>query len=349
MQHHRGAVFALVSALLFGASVPLAKLLVGNIDPWLLAGLLYLGSGLGLLALRPALQSAGLARETRLPRGDLGWLAGAILAGGIVGPVLLFFGLRTTPGTTASLLLTLEAVLTALVAWFVFHEGFDRRIAVGMAAIAAGAAALAWQGSLGWDGLLGPLLIALACLAWALDNNLTRKVSLSDPVQIAMLKGLVAGAVNTSFALAQGAPWPAAGLAGGAALLGLVGYGLSLILFVLALRHLGAARTGAYFSTAPFIGAALAVPLLADPLTLQLLVGGALMALGVWLHLTERHDHWHVHEPLAHAHAHTHDEHHHHLHGPGDPPGEPHAHWHVHMPLRHRHPHFPDAHHAHRH
>lgn len=349
MGRHHGPALALVSALLFGASVPLAKLLVGDVEPWLLAGLLYLGSGLGLLILRPALRRAGAARDEPLSRRDLGWLGAAILAGGIIGPVLLVLGLRATPGTTASLLLTLEGVLTALVAWFVFRESFDRRIAIGMAVIATGAAVLAWQGAVDLRGLVGPLLISLACLAWALDNNLTRKVSLSDPVQIAMLKGLVAGAVNTGLAVALGASFPGAGLVAAAALVGLLGYGLSLVLFVLALRHVGAARTGAYFSTAPFVGAALAVPLLGDPLTLQLLAAGALMGLGVWLHLTERHDHWHAHEPMAHAHVHSHDAHHRHGHGPDDPPGDPHAHRHVHAPLRHKHPHFPDAHHTHGH
>jgi drug/metabolite transporter (DMT)-like permease len=349
MPGREGAALALLSALLFGASVPFAKLLLGDVDPWLLAGLLYLGSGLGLLALRPILRRHAAAQDAPLSRRDLGWLGGAVLAGGIAGPVLLVLGLHGTPGSAASLLLTLEGVFTALLAWFVFRESFDWRIAAGMLAIAAGALVLGWQGELDLRELVGPVLIALACLAWAIDNNLTRKVSLGDPLRIAMLKGLVAGTVNTAIALALGATRPGATFVAAAGLVGLLGYGLSLVLFVLALRHVGAARTGAYFATAPFVGAALAVPLLGEAVTVQLLGAGALMGVGVWLHLTERHDHEHVHEPIAHAHRHTHDLHHHHAHGPGDPPGEPHTHWHVHAPLRHKHPHFPDAHHAHGH
>ena len=340
-------LLALAAALLFGASTPLAKLLLGTVDPWALAAILYLGSGLGLFVVR----LFGRRGEAALRRADLPWLAGAILSGGLVGPVLLMLGLARTPGNTASLLLTLEGVATALIAWFAFRENFDRRIALGMAFIVAGSVALAWRGGFDAGGLLGPLAIAGACVAWGLDNNLTRKVSLADPMQIAMLKGLVAGPVSLALAVAQGAAlpsWPA--LAGGA-LVGFLGYGLSLACFVLALRGLGSARTGAYFSIAPFAGALLAVPLLHEPLTAQVVAGGALMAIGVWLHLTERHEHDHEHEALEHAHRHTHDIHHQHLHAATDPAGEPHVHRHVHTRLRHRHrhPHTPDSHHQHRH
>jgi drug/metabolite transporter (DMT)-like permease len=344
-----GASLALSAAALFGVSTPLAKLLLGEIDPWMLAALLYLGSGLGLGAYRLAGPRAAGRAEAPLTRRDWRWLGAAILAGGVVGPVCLMLGLTQTQAATASLLLNLEGVATALIAWFVFRENFDARIALGMAAIVAGAAVLSWQGTAAMGGLAGPLYVTAACVAWAIDNNLTRKVALSDPVEIAMWKGLIAGAVNLALALGQGAKLPEVGAALAAGLVGLSGYGISIALFVVALRHVGTARTGAYFSTAPFLGAVVAVLWLGDAMTLQLALAGGLMTVGVWLHLTERHAHEHEHAVLDHSHRHSHDAHHRHEHEPGVEPGEPHTHWHHHGPLRHAHPHFPDAHHTHRH
>ena len=346
-----GAMAALAAALLFGASTPVAKLLVGEIQPWMLAAILYLGSGIGLLLIRLAVRGprARSPEAASLAGRDWLWLGGAILFGGVIGPVLLMFGLAETPAATASLLLNLEGVTTAIIAWVLFRENVDRRIAGGMAAIVAGAAMLSWQGSATFLGLLGPLAIAGACLAWGIDNNLTRKVSLSDAVQIAMLKGLVAGAVNLVLALAQGLPLPTLPLALAAGFVGLLGYGLSLVLFVIALRSLGTARTGAYFSTAPFAGAVIGVVAVGEAITGALVVAGLLMAVGVWLHLTERHEHEHEHEPMEHTHRHRHDAHHWHAHGADDPPGEPHTHRHAHGRLRHVHPHYPDAHHRHSH
>jgi drug/metabolite transporter (DMT)-like permease len=247
------------------------------------------------------------------------------------------------------LLLTIEGAATALLAWFVFHENFDRRIALGMACLVAGAATVSWSGTPTIESFAGPLAIIGACVAWGIDNNLTRKVSLADPLQIAQWKGLIAGPVNLLLGLWAGGslPGPLAMLVGG--LVGFVCYGVSLALFVVALRHLGTARTGAYFSIAPFIGAATAVIALQQPLTVQLVAAGTLMAFGVWLHLTERHAHAHAHRRMLHAHAHSHDEHHRHPHGPQDPPGEPHTHAHEHDALTHSHPHVPDMHHDHRH
>jgi drug/metabolite transporter (DMT)-like permease len=342
-----GVPFALASAALFGASAPLAKLLLGEIDPWLLAGVLYLGAGLGLAVARPWLRRADDA-EAPLRRAELPWLAAVILFGGVLGPVLLMLGLSRTSGAAAALLLNLESLATLAIAWLVFRENVDRRIFLGALAILAGALLLSWSGrgaGLDW----GALLIAGACLAWGIDNNVTRKLAAADPVQIAMAKGLVAGPVNLALALAQGAPLPDTSLLVGGLVVGFLGYGASLVLFILALRHLGTARTGAYFATAPFVGALVAIPLLHEPLTVQLALAGAVMAFGVWLHLTERHEHEHAHAPLEHEHRHVHDEHHQHAHGPGEPVREPHSHRHRHTPMVHRHPHFPDLHHRHLH
>jgi len=339
-----GVAAALGSAVLFGASTPVAKALVAESDPFLLAGLLYLGSGLGLALVRLIRGGEG---EASLTRADMPWLFLIVLIGGMAGPVLLMHGLVRTDGATASLLLNLESVATLALAWLVFREGVDRRLFLGAAAILAGSVALSWQGAARFD--LGAALIALACLAWAVDNNLTRKLSAADPVQIAMIKGIGAGTVNLALALGAGAALPGAPTIALAGLTGFVGYGLSLVLFVVALRHLGAARTGAYFAVAPFVGAGLAVAAFAAPVTAGLAAGAGLMALGVWLHLTEAHDHLHTHEPLEHAHRHRHDAHHQHEHAEGVDPKQPHSHWHRHEALTHRHPHYPDLHHRHRH
>lgn len=346
-----GILYALASAVLFGMSIPLAKSLVGSISPLLLAGVLYAGSGCGLL-----LVLLGRALWTR-QRNGLGlphrtewlWLTGSMFFGGVAGPVALLYGLVATTASTASLLLNLEAVFTALLAWFLFRENFDRRIALGMLAIVAGGLTLAWAPPDLGRSAIGPLLIGVACLCWAIDNNLTRKVSASDAVVIAALKGLAAGGTNIGLALLVGSALPATRLLGMAAGLGFVGYGISLVLFVMALRHLGTARTGAYFSIAPFFGAAFAVLLQGEPVTGQLLAAGTLMAIGVWLHLTEHHSHLHAHELNEHTHAHAHDDHHRHAHDFAWDGREPHVHAHRHEPLVHAHRHFPDVHHRHPH
>ena len=343
-----GVLASLAAALLFGAGTPLAKLLLAQATPWLGAALLYLGSGCGLWLLRRLRSRPAV----RLPPGEGKWLAGAVLAGGIAGPVLLMLGLAGMQASSASLLLNAEAVFTALIAWFVFKENVDRRIALGMLAIVAGGLVLAWPGRMDWSGLQPALYVTGACLAWAVDNNLTRKVSLADATWIAMVKGLAAGATNLALALAMGAAWPAAPVVLGAAVIGFASYGASLALFVVGLRELGTARTGAYFSVAPFFGAVLAIGLLGEAVTVPLWVAGALMAIGVALHLSERHEHSHAHEPVEHSHEHVHgagDAHHDHAHEPPVPPGTRHSHPHRHQPLVHSHPHYPDAHHRHGH
>ena len=340
---------ALASALLFGGSTPLAKWLGEGVNPWLLAGLLYLGSGTGLALWRGVRHATGhRVTEAPLSRLDMPLMAAIVFFGGIAGPLLLMFGLKATAGSTASLLLNLEGLATMVLAWLVYREGVDRRLLAGAFAILAGALVLSWDfTAVAWSG--GAALIAAACLCWGIDNNLTRKLSAADPVQIAMIKGLVAGATNVAIGFIATDELPSLGAVTAIGVLGFAGYGMSLVLFVLALRHLGAARTGAYFSTAPFAGALIAIPLLGEPLTLELAAAATLMAFGVWLHLTEQHDHWHEHEALDHLHAHVHDAHHQHAHAPEEPPGEPHAHAHTHDALRHKHPHYPDLHHRHTH
>jgi len=344
--------YALIAAVLFGLSTPLAKVLVGSIHPVVLAGLLYCGAGVGVALLRKlptSLFSSSHAPEAPLNRADLPWLAGAIIAGGVVGPILLLVGLTRTDASTASLLLTLESVATALMAWFIFHESFDRRIATGMLCLALGAMVLSWSGTPTLENIVGPLAVIGACAAWGLDNNLTRKISLADPLQIVTLKGTIAGPVNLLLGIAAGGAVPNLTTGLVAIMVGFLCYGVSLALFVLALRHLGSARTAAYFSTAPFFGAVTAITTLHESVTFQFAVAGALMAVGVWLHVTEQHEHEHTHDRQEHTHAHIHDEIHQHTHAPNDPAGEPHTHRHTHQPLTHSHPHTPDMHHQHRH
>ena len=348
----RYAFLALAAAALFGASTPLAKLLLGELPPLGLAGLLYLGSGVGLLAVlvlrwQFARGEAGSKEAAHTGR-DYAWLAGAVIAGGGVAPVLLLWGLSGTGASEASLLLNLEGVITMLVAALLFREAVGGRVWAAAALMLAGACVLSWQPRA--DFALSPHALAIvgACLCWALDNNLTRKISASDPVMLAMVKGLAAGSFNLALAYALGMEFPASPPLAAALALGFLSYGVSLVLFILALRHLGAARTAAHFGTAPFIGAAIAIFALGEPFTASFATALILMLAATWLVLTERHAHEHGHEHMAHSHRHTHDEHHQHAHR-GDEGAEPHTHWHEHSPLTHSHPHLPDLHHRHRH
>ena len=348
----RGIVYALIASVLFGLTTPLSKGLVSKIDPQLLAGLFYLGSGIGLsvlFAFKKLTNKRQSVQKIHFPKLEWSFLGPAILAGGVFAPVLLMVGLVSTPGSTASLLLNIESVFTAFIAWFVFKENYDKRIFIGMLAIVAGGAVLSMGSSLLILPSVGCLLIIAACLCWAIDNNLTRKVSAADALLIATLKGLVAGVINTGLALFYGKTLPSPENLMTAFTVGFLGYGVSLVLYVLALRHIGAARTGAYFAVAPFLGAAISLLVFHEAITTNLFVAGVLMGLGLWLHLTEHHSHEHVHNELKHAHEHVHDEHHQHEHSPEDPPGEPHVHSHKHEHLIHHHPHFPDQDHFHEH
>jgi drug/metabolite transporter (DMT)-like permease len=339
-----GIAAALGAAALFGASTPFAKILLTDVSPWLLAGLLYLGSGVGLSLVRFIRGSKG----DQLTRREWPWMFGAVVTGGIAGPILLMWGLAGTSASAASLLLNAEGVFTALLAWYAFRENFDRRIALGVAAILIGAVVLSWSGTILVQSPWPPLAILGACLCWGIDNNLTRKVSLSDPFQIVAIKGFVAGVTNVGLALIAGIVVPPVQAILMSLLVGFLGYGVSLALFVVALRDLGTARSGAYFSTAPFLGALIAVLLLGDPVTVPLAMAGGLMAIGVWLHITERHAHAHIHKAMEHSHVHVHDDGHH-GHDHDIPPDGPHVHKHRHEPTRHAHPHYPDAHHCHEH
>jgi drug/metabolite transporter (DMT)-like permease len=342
---YRGPASALLSAALFGAGAPVLKLLLGEVAPWLLAGLLYTASGLALGAWRLLRR---LPRE-RPSRRDLPPLVGAVFFGGVLGPVLLLLGLVAVPASGASLLLNAEGVFTALIAWLVFREATDARIVLGFALVAAGAVVLSWPGQPQFGGPWPTAALLGACLCWGIDNNLTRQVALADPTWLAAVKGAVAGPVNLAIAFALGAALPGPGPLLGAALVGVLSYGVSLVLFITALATVGAARAGAYYAVAPFFGAGLAVAM-GEQVTWSLLVAAVLMAAGVVLHLTERHEHVHTHEALTHEHWHTHDDgHHDHVHSPPLPPGTRHRHEHVHVAVTHTHPHYPDAAHRHAH
>jgi drug/metabolite transporter (DMT)-like permease len=352
---HIGVIYALSAAVLFGASTPFAKTLLTQIAPVTLAGVLYFGSGLGLLIWYGLRRLKSRVRHTDgsgnggIMRPDLPWLLGAIAAGGVAGPVLLMIGLSTTAASTTSLLLNMEGVLTALLAWFAFKEHFDRRIFIGMTFIVAAGVLLSWDQQVSAGTSWGVAAIVGACLCWGIDNNLTRKIAASDAVQIACIKGLVAGSVNLAIAKSMGLPLPALTSAAIAGAIGFCGYGLSLVMFVLALRHLGTARTGAYFSAAPFVGAIVSLWLPGESPGMNFWIAMALMGVGIWLHLTEKHGHDHRHEPALHTHPHAHDIHHRHSHDFDWKEGEEHTHTHHHSPLHHRHGHYPDIHHRHTH
>lgn len=326
--------------------------MLGQVNPWLLAGLLYLGAGLGLtliLGLRNCLIQ-NLPPKTKLSPYDWKWLAGATFLGGVVAPVLLMLGLTKTTAATTSLLLSLESVFTSLAAWIVFKEHASRRIIMGMGWIVLASMILSWSKDLSFDSLMGPLLIAGACLAWAFDNNFSRNISAAPLLKIVSIKSVIAGVTNTCLALLLGVTLSITPFVLSASMVvGFIGYGLSLVCFVLALRLIGTARTSAYFSLAPFVGAGLSIVFLGDAFSWQIVVSGLCMGTGIYVYLTEYHTHAHQHEALVHEHWHIHDEHHQHTHQLTDPPDEPHSHVHRHEPLYHSHPHYPDIHHRHAH
>jgi len=343
---------ALLAAILFGASAPLAKLLLGQIDPVLLAALLYLGSGLGVLLFKVLLHqrpTEGNA-EARIQRADLPWLAGAVVAGGLLAPILLLFSLRVTAAATASLLLNFEGVATAVIAVVVFKEAIGRRALWAILLVTAASMLLSWDTSGDWGLSLGALGILGACVLWGVDNNLTRYISAKDPLTIVLVKGFGAGSVSLILALLLGNALPGPGVLLGALVLGSLSYGLSIVLFIRAMRGLGAARTSALFGTAPLAGVVLSLLLFREAPTTLFIVALPLMVAAALLLLSEQHSHHHTHEPLTHDHRHRHDDGHHEHDHPGmTDRGLMHSHPHTHEPKTHDHPHLPDIHHRHLH
>jgi len=336
----------LIAALAFGLSAPLAKRLLDVVSPLYLAGILYLGAGI-FLGLTRRFWRNRPATGRPLAGRDRGILAGVVLAGGVLAPPLLLWGLERSSATTTALLLNLEVVFTVLLAGIVFNEHLGAQVAIAALVMAAGGLVLGWTPG---DPTIaaGAAAVTGACLLWALDNNLTRLIAEGDPLLIVEVKGLAAGAVNGLLALATGKTAPSAGTIAFGLALGAVSYGISLVLFILAMRELGAARAGAYFATAPFFGAAGGLVLLGESPTVGLFVAAALMALATWLLVHERHGHRHNHPVGTHAHVHVHDEHHQHDHDGWEGP-EPHNHPHATGPIEHEHPHTPDIHHDHGH
>lgn len=343
------AIYAVLAAVLFGASTPFAKILLGEVQPVFLAGLLYLGSGLSLMLVY-LLRDRSQKAAPPLVLSDVPWLAGAVLFGGIFAPVFLMMGLSTITASAASLLLNFEGVFTALLAWIVFREHFSARTVVGMTLIVAAGVVLSWPEA-GPAIFIGSVTIIGACLCWGIDNNFTQKVSAGNPVFIGAVKGIVAGAVNLGIGISLGAVFPPFLASVVSIAVGCVGYGVSLVLFVLSLRHIGTARTGAYFSIAPFVGAAASIMVLHEPFGINFFVVALLMGAGVWLHLTEKHLHEHVHGMITHIHSHSHDTHHRHSHDfrVNEDEDSHHTHLHVHEPSSHDHQHYPDIHHRHEH
>jgi drug/metabolite transporter (DMT)-like permease len=347
----RPYLLVLAAATFFGASFPLSKMLLGHVGPVGLAGLLYLGSGLGVGALRLLIRGGSGRKEAPLKKTDLGWLLGVILSGGVGGPILLLLGLTRTTAHVSALLANTETLFTMALAIAFFGDFLVRREALGALAILVGATIVACAGAqqggtLSWRG---PLLLLGAGLAWGLDNNFSQRISAKDPLQIAAIKGVAAGLVNLALAWGtEGLPRFSPTTLGSALGIGFVCYGLSVVLFMTALRHLGAARTSALFATAPGIAIALSWALLGEVPSLWTAAGAAFMIPGVWLLIRVEHSHRHVHAPIEHEHRHVHDEHHRHEHR-GDEGPEPHSHPHVHPQLEHEHPHVADLHHRHLH
>ena len=343
---------ALLAAVLFGASAPLSKLLLGKVQPVPLAAFLYLGSGTGacLILLFQNIRNKGQIVEARLSRPDLPWLAGALLAGGVAAPIILLLGLERTAASTASLLLNFESVATTLIAVFLFKETIDRRIACAIGLVTLACILLTWTGS-SWGISLGALGIISACFLWGLDNNFTRHISAKDPLMIVGIKGLGAGMFSLLLCVLFRQPLPGLSTALLAMLLGSISYGISIQLFILSMRQMGASRTSTLFGTAPFIGVALSLILLQDMPSNLLWASLPFMLVGAWMMLTENHVHEHIHEPIEHNHRYTHpDEHYLHV-SPENIPlvNGSHTHMHIHEPLEHNHPHTPDLHHRHKH
>ena len=340
-----GVLLAAIAAVAFGIATPVVAWAGRDVGPLSTAALLYVGAALTALVLQLFIRRG----DASIRRSDAPRLIAIAVAGGAIAPSLLAWGLQRAGATAGALLLNLEAVFTVLLARAFFQEPIGRRVAIAVACMAAGGAALTLDSSAsGSFGLFGVLAVAGATAAWALDNTWTRPLAERDPFQVILVKGALGASLTTVVALARGEALPPREHPGVLLACGATGYGASLYFYLLAQRRIGAGRTGSVFALAPFIGAALAWSL-GDRHAGWLAVGAAsLFALGVYLHVSERHKHRHAHAPVEHEHMHRHDDGHHtHTH---DPPfvGE-HAHPHRHEPLEHEHEHAPDVHHAHTH
>ncbi|MFA5772418.1 MAG: EamA family transporter [Thermoplasmata archaeon] len=346
----RPLIFIVISAFLFGVSLPFAKLLVGNVSPVALAGLLYLGAfaGLSLFSVGRRIITTRIDKTSAsLEKRDIPWLAGAILVGGVIGPISLMMGLTLVSGFSASLLLNLETLTTIVIAVVFFKENAGKRVWLASACVIAAGIFLTWDPSQGKFGTLGPLLIAFAMVCWGIDNNLTRNISGKDPILIAKIKGFVAGTISLLLAVTLGITIPLDIMIVAALLLGSFSYGISLVFFIRALEGLGSSRTGLLFSLAPFIGAITSLILLREWIGWVMFPAVGFMAAGVLLIITEKHSHLHFHKTITHIHLHYRDVHHRHRHaGAYD---EPHAHEHLHLEESHIHAHWPDTHHRHDH
>jgi len=341
---------ALLAAILFGASAPLAKLLLADIDPVAMAALLYLGCGLGLLVVK-LIQNwimRSPSREAGLSVKDLPWLIGAIICGGVAAPIVLMYSLMSTPAATASLLLNFEGVATSVIAALAFREALGKRVWYAVALIAMASIILTWNSEGAWGFSIGAAGVILACILWGMDNNFTRNISAKDPLSIVLVKGIAAGIVSTWIAILVGASVPNWSVALAAMLLGFISYGISIMLFILALRSLGAARTSAFFGSAPFAGAIISLALFQEWPGTAFIISLPIMIAGTVLILWEEHGHVHRHAYVEHEHRHSHqDGHHTHTHDQDD--AISHSHWHVHDETQHDHSHTPDIHHRHSH
>lgn len=343
----------LIAALLFGANAPLAKMLLGEVSPVPLAAFLYLGSGIGLFIYQAAIKLGKKkeAGEAPLSKKDIPWLIGAVIFGGVTAPIILMTSLKITPASTASLLLNFEGIATTLIAVIFFREDIGKRIWIAILCISTASILLSWDFSNQWGISIGALGIIGACICWGIDNNFTRNISAKNPFTIVIIKGLGAGGFSLLLSYMIGSPFPSAITIIKVMILGCFSYGFSIVLFVLAMRSLGSARTSAFYGTTPFIGAILAFILLRDVPSVMFFVSLPIMILGTVLLLKEEHAHEHVHEQVIHEHRHYHgDNHHNHYHASGEIPADGyHSHLHEHEAIVHSHPHTPDIHHRHAH
>lgn len=340
----KGGLLALIAAALFGVSTPLVQQFGKGLGPFTTAALLYSGAAcIGAMLRKP------VEKEAQVLASDFPRLLAVALFGAVIGPVTMSWGLQRTSGTGASLMLTLEALFTAVLAWRLYGEAMDRRVWAAVLFLLAGGVVLVLdQGSAGSSQMLGLLAVLAATAAWGMDNSLSRALAERDPGQVVLAKAMLGTLATALIALLVGEPLPSLAAALGLVAVGASGYGLSLRFYLLAQRAFGAARTGSIFAFAPFIGAALAIGLGDRSGGWGLLLGGGLMLIGVLVHLAEEHEHTHMHEKSEHEHAHRHDDgHHNHVHDPM-PEGE-HSHRHTHEAMEHAHAHVPDAHHSHSH